>query len=153
MQPYAARNIQFLRLLRQGEWRVKLYSVALDRPLVDEGRFGPGLERALHALPELARTPSRPGVGFCILHQGRGADYIVLGWWDRENELPFRIYVKTPDDTSWRPARGSESVCVWDLEVISFERDAYITTVLASPPASSQAYLDRVLDRPVVVAS
>ena len=153
MHPYAARNIQFLRLLRQGEWRLKLYSIALDQPVIDEGRFGHGLERALLALPELAQTPSRPGVGFCIVHQGRGADYIVLGWWDRENELPLRIYVKTPEDTSWRPARGSESVCVWDLEVISFERDAYITTVLARPPESTQAYLDRVLDKPVVVAS
>jgi hypothetical protein len=152
MHPYAARNIQFLRQLRQGAWRVKLYSIALDQPVVDEDRFAPGLERALRALPELARTPGRPGVAFCILHQGRGADYVVLGWWDRENELPLRIYVKTPEDATWRPARGSESVCVWDLEVIAFERDAYITTVLAMPPAPIDAYLDLVLDKPAAMA-
>jgi hypothetical protein len=35
---------------------------------------------------------------------------------------------------------------------IAFERDAYITTVLASPPASVQAYLDLVVDRPAVTA-
>ena len=151
MQPYAARHVQLLRLLRQDEWRIKLYSIALHQPVVDEGRFGPGLELALAALPGPARTSSRPGVGFCILHQGRGADYVVLGWWDRENELPLRIYVKTPDD-SWRPAQGSESVCVWDLEVIAFERDAYITTVLATPPASVASYLGLVLDRPAVIA-
>jgi hypothetical protein len=47
---------------------------------------------------------------------------------------------------------ASESVCVWDLEVIAFERDAYITTVLARPPAPTEAYLDRVLDKPAVLA-
>jgi hypothetical protein len=31
---------------------------------------------------------------------------------------------------TWRPARESESVCVWDLEVIWLERQAYVQTVL-----------------------
>ena len=70
-------------------------------------------------------------MGFVIEHQAIGIDYLVLAWWDRENELPLRIFVRERDaQAAWRTARGGESVCVWDLEVIGAERDAYIATVL-----------------------
>jgi hypothetical protein len=142
MHPYQPRSVTLLRIVSRDEWRLKLYSIALDRAAFDEARFRRGLEMALESLPAPARTTSRPGVGFCILHQGRGADYVVLAWWDRENELPLRVFVSTSADPEWRPARGSESVCVWDLEVIGFERDAYVRTVLAEPAVPVQAYLD-----------
>lgn len=134
-----------MRLLAHGEWQLKLYAIALAS--FDETRFAEGLKLALAALPAPARTAERPAVGFCILHQGRGADYVVLGWWDRENELPLRVFVSTPEEPAWRPARGSESVCVWDLEVIAFERDAYVSTLLARPPAPVAAWLDATLTR------
>jgi hypothetical protein len=151
MHSYEPRNIQYLRLQTYGDWRIKLYSIAWGQPVIDEGRFAAGLDLALSSLPVPARTESRPGVGFCILHQGRGADYVVLAWWDRENELPLRIFVKLPDEMQWRPARGSESVCVWDLEVIGFERNAYVATVLGKPAQPVRAYLDATFVLPYLV--
>jgi hypothetical protein len=145
MLSYEPRSIALLRVMERGEWRLKLYSIALEQDLVDESRFRNGLALALDALPEPARTDSRPGIGFCILHQGRGADYIILAWWDRENELPLRVFVNTPDDSDWRQAQGSESVCVWDLEVIGFERNLYVATVLARPPLPLNAYIEQAL--------
>lgn len=145
MHPYQPRNTRLLRLIQSGDWQLKLYSIAFERALVEETRFTPGLERALGSLPTTARTEGRPGVGFCILHQGRGADYVVLAWWDRENELPLRVFVSTPESPGWRPAEGSESVCVWDLEVIGFERDAYVATMLSH--GSIETYLATVFER------
>lgn len=81
-------------------------------------------------------------------HRGAGADYVVLGWWDRENELPTRVVVREhASEAPWRPARASESFCVWDLQVIGFERDAYVSTVLApdAGPDAVEAYLARNL--------
>jgi hypothetical protein len=88
---------------------------------------------ALESFPKVAVTPRRPGVALLIRHQGRTADYVVLGWWDNENELPLRVFVRDPR-TGWRPARGSESVCVWDLEVLWAERNAYVAAVLTDAP-------------------
>jgi hypothetical protein len=141
MRAYEPRDTTLLRVLRPGDWQLKLYSIALDGTVFDESRFAGGLEFALHALPSPARTPERPGVGFCILHQGRGADYVVVAWWDRENELPIRVFVKSVDDAEWRAARGSESVCVWDLEVIGFERNAYVSFVLTTSTQSIEQYM------------
>lgn len=111
--------------------------------------FEPGFARVLAELPATARTADRLGVGFLIAHRGRGSSYVVLGWWDRENELPVRIAVRDhAEGAVWRAAAASESVCVWDLEVIGHERDAYVASVLsgaAKPLAGREA--DYLADR------
>ena len=67
---------------------MKVYSIRYGEEPFDRGRFeacGP-LVRA--ALPQPSCTAGRPGVGFILMHQGRTGDYLILCWWDRENELP-----------------------------------------------------------------
>jgi hypothetical protein len=68
----------------------------------------------------------------------------VLGWWDRENELPLRVFV-SPDLSagSWRRSEGSESVCVWDLEILWAEREFYVATVLKPGSGDVAEYLAR----------
>ena len=146
MKPFEPRPIQFLRIHEHEGWRIKLYSIALDAAAVDEDGFAQGLVLALAALPQPATTQERPGAAYCVMHQGRGADYLVLGWWDRENEMPVRVFVCPAEEDAWRAARGSESFCVWDLQVVAFERDAYVATVLAEPSLGVRAYLDSVLE-------
>lgn len=146
MHPFEPRPIRFLRVVEHAGWRLKLYSIVYDDSSFDEHVFEPGLRLALSALPQPATSPSRPGLGFCILHKGRGADYIVLAWWDRENEMPVRVFVHTQEERQWRSAGPTESFCVWDLQVMAFERDAYVSTILAKQPLEKGEYLNRVLE-------
>ena len=142
MRTYAPRPIRFDGLeARDDGWRLKRYRIWYGKEGFDARRFEAGVMLALAELPLPPVTEVRPGVGFLVMHQGCGADYLVLGWWDRGNELPLRIFVR--DDGAWRPARGSESACVWDLQVIGYERDAYVDTVLGG--GKVDAYLARVL--------
>jgi hypothetical protein len=144
MNPFVPRPIQFQGLVRHQGWTLKRYTVTLAtadaEPATEKWlAFTSGRELAFAALPAPARTDVRPGVGFVIEHRGDGADYVVLGWWDRENELPVRVVVRDHEPQSeWRASRESESFCVWDLQVIGFERDAYVRTVLA-PNADERA--------------
>jgi hypothetical protein len=141
MQPYQPRRTAALDPMTHGEWTLKSYSIVHDASPFDASRFAAGLPLALACLPSPAITPARLGVGFVIQHQGRNIDDIVLGWWDRENELPLRVFVRDPaDGDRWRPAKGSESVCVWDLEVIWNERQTYIATILGT--ASGQGRVE-----------
>lgn len=141
MQPYAPRATRWLETIEHGSWRLKLYSIALDAPVADATRFQNALHDALATLPAVAPETGRPGVGFVIMHQGRGCDYLVLAWWDRENELPLRILVRAHEGGDWRAARGGESVCVWDLEIIAFERDAYVRSMLTGRDPATGEYL------------
>ena len=54
-----------------------------------------------------------------------------------------------------RRGSGAESICVWDLEVIWAERNAYVQTVLASTPLPNalDAYLERTVRIPAAVDS
>lgn len=143
-RPYAPRAVQFCVVAEPRGYRLKQYVIVHAGPFRGDD-FIDGLRLAFAELPTPAVTADRPGAGFVIAHQGNGADYVVLGWWDRENELPLRVFVRpqTPDGR-WRPARGGESVCVWDLEVIWFERQAYVQTVLGG--GDVEAYLANQLN-------
>lgn len=145
MHPFLPRPINFLGIEEHNGWRLKLYSILFETATLDRGAFAPGLDLALAALPDPAVTAARQGLGFGILHHGRGGRYVILGWWDNENELPVRVFLHQFDEEGWRVARDGESFCVWDLEVISFERDAYVATLLADPQLEAGDYLQRVL--------
>ncbi len=142
-EPYRPRATHFEGVRELGGWQVKSYGIAYDRSGSADVSFDGAWSLAARSLPSPARTVERDGVGFAIAHRGRGIDYFVLAWWDRENELPLRVFVRyRGTGQAWRPATGSESVCVWDLEIIGFERDAYVATMLTSAPDPA-AYLGR----------
>lgn len=152
MHPYAPRLIRCLDLIEVADFRLKRYWIDLQgEPGPALAGWEPALALAKAALPSDVDAAGCARVGFQILHRGRGADYLVLGWWDRENELPLRVFVRYPrtDDALWRAARGGESVCVWDLEVIGFERDAYVRSYLAglSREAAQQIWTKLRLQR------
>ena len=131
MDPYLPRPIHPDGLIETGGWRLKCYAITLPEAEVDPGAFTAGVELALDTLPQPARAAGRPGIGIMIAHEGRSARYVVLAWWDHENELPVRVFVARHDDGgAWRPARDGESFCVWDLQVLWFEREAYVETML-----------------------
>lgn len=145
MHPYAPRPVGFHGIREYGGWRLKRYAITWNADALPWPEFEPGTELALAELPRPARAEERPGVGFLIAHRGRNADYLVLGWWDRANELPLRVFIRE-GGSAWRPARGSESLCVWDLQVIWFEREAYVATLMdPACPDPLDAYLGHQL--------
>lgn len=146
MKPFAPRRIQFRNLIALRDWRIKRYTITRSKAggAADWSDFVDGRELAVQTLPEPARTSERPGFAFIVEHRGADADYIVLCWWDRENELPTRVFVRDHHaNTGWHAATGGESFCVWDLEVIAFERNAYVGTLLArgADATAGEAYL------------
>jgi hypothetical protein len=152
MRPFQSRPIHPRGVTLYGEWRLKRYTIVrtpnrLRRMAWPD--FEPG--RACHAaLPSPVHAAGRVGSDF-IEHRGNGADYIVLGWWERENELPVRVFVRDHSPgAAWRAARGSESFCVWDLQVVAFERDAYVGTVLSE--RASEGAVEDYLARRLTVA-
>jgi hypothetical protein len=136
---YEPRRLDFLGHETIAGYRLKTYSLRVDDAPLDRERFAAGWSAARAALPQPARADGRPAVGFAIAHQGRTGDYLILGWWDRENELPVRVWLR--DGADWRPAAGGESFCVWDLRVLWWEREAYVATVLAGRDDGIAAYL------------
>lgn len=142
MHAYAPRDTRFVGLRTSNGWTLKQYEIRFE-PDADLSNFSAASELADRTLPAPDPSAGRPGYGFTIAHAGRGADYFVLGWWNAENELPLSVWVRR-DGTDWRPAQDGESICVWDLEVIWHERQAWVQWMLNERAPDARAYLDAV---------
>ena len=134
--PHEPRQITFLG--REG--RTKHYGIATHGPAP-----GDTLVAAVRALAE-------PGAaGFTIAHEGKAAAMALVYWWAHENEIHRRAYaapLPLADAADLEPLTDAGMACVWELEVIDFERRAWLQDVLID--GDEAAYLERALE-PVAV--
>jgi hypothetical protein len=135
-------------VVAQRGYQLKVYAVACQGRTFERGPFEPAIAELSQRLPIPSSDAGRPGVGFLILHQGFTADYAVLAWWDQQNELPIHVLVN--DSSGWRSANAHESICVFDLEILWFERNLWIATALAGYPLDRALadYLAKQTERP-----
>jgi len=130
------RHITFLG--REGA--TKHYGITTDG-----GAPGATLVEAVRGLAE----PDAPG--FTIAHEGKSAAMALVYWWAEENEIHRRGYAAPlPLDSAaeLRQLTDTGMACVWELEIIDFERRAWLEDVLIGDDVD--AYLERALD-PVAV--
>jgi hypothetical protein len=84
------------------------------------------------------REPPQSGdhpAGFLILHLARDGDYLLVSQWYDANSLKHWVRGSETDaegSVTFAPLAQRDLIaCVWELEVIKFERDAWVRTVLA----------------------
>jgi hypothetical protein len=129
---YQPRQIAFAG--RDG--RLKHYGIGLD---------GAARPELLAATREAAREVVPDGaVGFTIAHDAAGAGLGLVYWWANDNEIHMRAFASPLDDPgALEPADGTGMACVWELEVIDFERRAWLEDVLKANDV--ERYLERTL--------
>ena len=131
---YEPRCISFLT--REG--RVKHYGISghdrVPRPSLVE------------ATREAARETIPYGAfGFTIAHDAATAGLGIVYWWENENEIHSRVFASPREDPgALEPHDGTGMACVWELEIVDFERRAYLEDVLKN--ADADAYLERALE-------
>lgn len=151
-EKYKKRAIRFLELWENSDWLLKIYGIAYEGEFPREGLIHKAKEIAKKHLPQEI-TDRQYGVGFIGIHDGRGGSVIFIDWWSDENELNHHIYVashENPDEYTYLTPNGSIA-CVWDLKLLSFERDAWINCVLNNPEGhpSIEKYLATQLNEDV----
>jgi hypothetical protein len=141
--PYGARRVSLLEQWAPGEWRIKVYGIAWKQTAPDAKLVQSAKTAALRLLPAPACGDGRYGVGFMGVHQGRGSNLVFLDWWADENELHHHVLVSEPEaPTALRDVTGTGLIaCVWDLAVIGFERQAWITAALSGGEPDVESYL------------
>ena len=109
-------------------------------------------------LQELLRScvppPADPldhGVGFVIVHYARDGDYLLVSRWYGGNMLKHELFriSQTPQGWQAEPLRSTNIVaCVWELQVITFERQSWVCTAMAKggTEASFDSYLSMMLE-------
>ena len=127
--PHEPRSISFLE--RDG--RTKHYAIALH-----DRTARPALVSALRAA---ATEPIGDAYGFTIAHDAATAALGIAYWWTNDNEIHSTYFIAPKDDPGALEPLDDETgmACVWELEVIDFERRAWLDHVLKDDDAD--AYL------------
>jgi hypothetical protein len=149
--PYRPRHVQFIRREEVEGWRLKLYGIALNGEEPRPEFLEAVRDLSGSVLPQPPVGDDRYGVGFAIAHDARWVGIALVYWWQSENELHQRIYVSPKDDpTAFTQVENQPAGCVWELEVVDFERRAWIDDVLARPNGPDlERYLERSHSRDV----
>lgn len=149
-EPYEARPFRFLELWSADGWQIKVYGITYRGKAPGEDLVTAAKAAALLLLTERPLSSRGHGVGFLGVHQGRDENFVFLDRWADENELHHQVVVSpagSPEDLV--PASSDHpSVCVWNLHLQDFERQAWLECVLANPAGPDlAAYLERRLTR------
>lgn len=151
-EEYKKRSVRFLELWSNSGWLLKIYGIAYEGEFPRERLVKKAKELAKKHLSQLAVTDSHYGVGFKGVHDGRGGSFIFIDWWSDENELNHHVYVASheiPDEFIYISPKGLIA-CVWDLKILSFEREAWLNCVLNNPDGPSlEKYLATQLNENV----
>lgn len=134
-QQYTARAVRVIDRVRLGVFRLKAYSIAAVGDRASDQLVRAGLAIAEQHLREHPTRHQHHGLGFLGIHDGRGENQVFLDLWINQNELTHDYWTSpkgSPTDLR-RPGTDHNSVCVWDLFVQSFEREAWLRHVLANP--------------------
>lgn len=149
MEHYRPRAIHLLERWRPGGWRIKVYGIGASGSMPPSALVEAGKGAASDTLSGVASKTEHHGVGFLGVHAGRGADVVFLDWWARENELHHRLWIAEPGRPDSLRSRSPDEfiACVWDLEVVCFERNAWIRSILSHPAEPRwEEYLSTALE-------
>jgi len=117
---------------------IKVYTISANGQAVDIARYLPRMQGMKQARPIVWRdTPA-----FAICHEAAKARYLVLGWWGNDNEM--FVAVAAEDASGWVEDMSRYSFCLWDMEVMWHERNAFIEGMYGAVPSLDAYRADRL---------
>jgi len=130
---YKPRKIDFFNLIKIGDWKIKVYTIT-NREKFKSNKV---LRKCISELPnwlKIADESKLPvyNAAFLIVHEAREGIWILLNWWTGGEMIQTVVYFadfNSPDLIVASPYNNS-LVCIWELEVITFERIAWINNIL-----------------------
>jgi hypothetical protein len=150
MQSYQPRKVEFRRIVSIDNWKIKVYTLTYKTGFeADEV-----LENALANLPEWLEITKTLDfetykIAFLMVHEGRDGVWCILSWWLGENMLrsvTFGASLENPNQFEMLPKEGG-MVCVWELEIVDFERKMWIECILKKAEKPDFAgYLEQRID-------
>lgn len=137
METYKTREIQFKGIQSIKEWKIKLYSIVYNIDSFSGELEAESLQLLQYELPKIDNT--NYGVGFMIVHHGKGANFVLIDWWCNGNELQQRLFYSSKESPEKLIVQNGSSpiACVWDLTVINHERNAWVEHMMTEKPKLS----------------
>ncbi|MDA8016344.1 MAG: hypothetical protein MPN21_02750 [Thermoanaerobaculia bacterium] len=142
------RSVSLRELLTTDDgWRVKFYVMTCGDRAAPQALVDHALDLLHATLPTPVPSSQRERAAFATLHVGETGDYLLIDWWE-EDLLHHHLFgAQRPHDGDLRygDPRGV-CACVWEMAVLSFERDAWCRHVLLPRSPDLEGYLAERLE-------
>ncbi len=116
--------------------QIKFNMISATGAEINETIFKRAKARILTARVEIERTPHQ-GAGFAVLHEGDEGRWLLLHWWVAGGIATRRLWRSDlVPNGQFVEADPLLMACVWELELIDFERRAWMRTAMAGKPVS-----------------
>lgn len=134
---YRDRLTQFVESTELMGWHLKLYSITADEKVISKATIESAVQYAkLH----VDWPATQPGFGFITLHRGEELVWLLVDLWVDDILRHFLFCAPLNHPTQFRagPTDGSMA-CVWELEVLNHERNAWVNHVMTHPQQPNYA--------------
>lgn len=143
LQPFRPRDVVSLPLAEKSGWRLKRYAILADDRKLNHKVISAALDKALQRLPQAGKLSDQDGnhgIGFQIVHFAEVAVVSPVFYWQWGSVLANIPQMRAPWDAPTEFDTGVKEVvgCVWEMEIISFEVNAWATTLLGNTGTISE---------------
>lgn len=147
---YQPRKISFEKLIILNQWYIKVYTITCKQTFQSHE----ALNSSIESLNEWTETSSVSGlpvykIGFLIVHEAREGCCIIFNWWTGGEMLESKVFFSTYQNPRLikKSTHPGHLVCVWELEIIEHEKNAWIKHILSiSKLPRPDAYLKDTLN-------
>ncbi|MEE4208577.1 MAG: hypothetical protein V2I43_04850 [Parvularcula sp.] len=140
---YAPRRFRFVSVERFGLASFKTYVIDEERRPLDPDAVLQALRLYTQRCPVLPSLPE-PVFGHVMIHRGTEGDWLLAQWWKGGGILRGVIARDPAGKLAFEPEDKSLLACVWEMVIMTHERNAWIKHVLCGEP-DLDAYLDYTL--------
>ena len=132
LSPYRPRYIRPQGLLQIGSWKIKRYSLTRDEKTVDSKYLERAARLFEQVIADAPRNVSTYESGYVIVHDCCSIVFILVDYYRNENELVRHLYSmdKSRDGEVTYHTPSGLSACVWEGEIIDFERRKWMEHVV-----------------------
>ncbi len=134
-EPYQDRKIEYIKNTFVENLCVKIYTIT-NRHQFEAKETFKSAEKLLPKWIENIKNSTIPTHrnAFLMVHEAREGTLILLCWFTGENMIETNIYYanfENPSEINPSIYKEKQLICIWELEIVWFERKAWIQHVLS----------------------
>ncbi|MGC1496922.1 MAG: hypothetical protein WA790_14010 [Sulfitobacter sp.] len=143
LQPFVPRKVLALPMIKEAGWTLKRYAILADGRVFDESIVSAASAEMIKRMPragDLEDGTGNHGVGFQIIHFAQVAVVSPVFYWQWGSVLARADQMRADWETPTVFGDGVKEVlgCVWEMDVVSFEVNAWKTALLEGDDPAQQ---------------
>ncbi len=140
--PSEMKRIRCHGIVSEGDWRVKLYSISPTGRPTAEKSLAFAKMHLTDFLSSLQIHHTSLGLGFASLQEGVDSHSLSLGLWTSRYSLALSNFLaEEAEELCFESLDSISHTCIWNIELLSFERESWLRHVVSKSKSNPDAYL------------